>query len=245
MILIRSSIYFLSLVISTALFGLILAVIGWVLPFRHRSLIANLWGYLNLKLMKWLCGLDYQLSGQENIPVENAIVLSKHQSAWETIALRWLLPTEQTWVLKRELMWIPIFGWALAANQPIAINRGAGREAAAQIISEGSKRLKQGRWVVIFPEGTRVAPGSRKKYGIGGALLAKKTGYPILPIAHNAGVFWRRRGLKKYPGTIHVVYGPVINTKGLSVGEINNQVENWIESTVSSLPSTHGSKTTY
>ncbi|MCP4933912.1 MAG: 1-acyl-sn-glycerol-3-phosphate acyltransferase, partial [bacterium] len=158
-----------------------------------------------------------------------------HQSAWETISLRCILPTTQAWVLKRELMWIPVFGWALAVAQPIAINRKAGRKAVNQIIEIGRQRLRQGRSVVIFPEGTRVAPGERKRYGIGGAMLAKKSGYPIVPIAHNAGVFWPRRSLKKYPGTIQIVIGPEIKTDGRDAKEINKKVEAWIESTVAKL----------
>lgn len=236
MILFRSLLYFTFLVISTTLFGLVLATFGWLLPFRGRSAIANLWARTNLILQKLVCNLDYQVTGSENIPSSNTIVLSKHQSTWETIALRCILPPLQTWVLKQELMWIPIFGWALAAAQPIAINRKAGRRAASQIIEQGRERLQQGRTLVIFPEGTRVAPGNRKKYGIGGAILAEKTGYPVLPVAHNAGVFWRRRGIKKYPGTIQVVIGPVIDTDGLSAVEINKRVEQWIEETVASLP---------
>jgi 1-acyl-sn-glycerol-3-phosphate acyltransferase len=236
MILLRSLLYFTFLVISTTLFGLTLATLGWLLPFSGRSRIANLWSLTNLKLQKLVCNLDYQVTGLENIPTGNAIVLSKHQSAWETIALRCILPPEQTWVLKQELMWIPIFGWALAAVQPIAINRKAGRQAAGQIIKQGRRLLQLGRTVVVFPEGTRVAPGTRKKYGIGGALLAEKTGYPVVPIAHNAGVFWRRRGLKKLPGTIQVVIGPLIEVKGLSAIEINRRAEQWIETTVSALP---------
>lgn len=237
MILFRSLLYFASLILSTTLYGLLLSTIGWLLPFDRRSGIANQWARTNLKLQKSICGLDYRVTGLENIPASNSIVLSKHQSAWETIALRCILPPEQTWVLKQELMWIPIFGWALAAAQPIAINRKAGRRAAGQIIAQGRARLQQGRTVIIFPEGTRVAPGTRKKYGIGGALLAEKTGYPVLPIAHNAGVFWRRRGIKKYPGTIQVVIGPVIDSYGLKAAEINRRAEQWIEGTVSSLSS--------
>jgi 1-acyl-sn-glycerol-3-phosphate acyltransferase len=175
----------------------------------------------------------------EHLEGGNAIILSKHQSAWETIALRGILPFNQAWVLKRELMWVPIFGWALAMVNPIAINRKAGREAARQVITQGTQRLEQGRYVIIFPEGTRVAPGERKKYGHGGAMLAEKSGYPIIPIAHNAGVFWRRRGLKKYPGTIQVVIGPRIETQGLSMKEIHQRVEDWIESTVESLPNSN------
>ena len=236
MILLRSLVYFTLLVISTALFASVLATVGWLLPFRGRSAIANGWGYVNLLLQRWICGLGYRIQGKENIPAGNTIVLSKHQSAWETIAFRCLLPREQTWVLKRELMWIPLFGWALAAAEPIAINRKAGRRSALQIIEQGRKRLEQGRTVVIFPEGTRVAPGTRKKYGLGGALLAEQTGYPVLPVAHNAGVFWRRRGVRKFPGTIDVVIGPALETKGLSAKEINRRVEQWIEETVEKLP---------
>lgn len=236
MILIRSIIFFIFLVLSTILIGLPLAILGWLLPFRWRCLMANAWGRVNIFLLGLICGLKYEISGHENIPDENTIILSKHQSAWETIALRGLLPPEQAWVLKRELMWVPIFGWALAVVQPIAINRDDGRKAAKQIIDTGIDRLKQGRNVVIFPEGTRVAPGEYKRYGVGGAMLASKSGYPILPIAHNAGVFWRRRGLRKYPGTIQMVIGPLIETAGKSTAQINKEVEEWIEGTMQTLP---------
>lgn len=236
MILLRSIVYFITLVVSTATIGLAISIFGWLLPFSVNSKAANLWGRINLVLLDWLCNLKYNVTGMEHLEGGNAIILSKHQSAWETIALRGILPFNQAWVLKRELMWVPIFGWALAMVNPIAINRKAGREAARQVITQGTQRLEQGRYVIIFPEGTRVAPGERKKYGIGGAMLAEKSGYPIIPIAHNAGVFWRRRGLKKYPGTIQVVIGPRIETQGLSMKEIHQRVEDWIESTVESLP---------
>ena len=160
----------------------------------------------------------------------------KHQSAWETIALRALLPPRQTWVLKRELLWIPIFGWALAMARPIAIDRKSGRAAARKLIAEGTDRLERGHCVILFPEGTRVAPGHRGKYHIGGALLAAASGYPVVPIAHNAGVFWARRSIRKYPGTIQVVIGPPIPTEGLSAAQITRRVEQWIEKTVAELP---------
>jgi len=238
MIAVRSSIYFVLLVLTTLVFSLILIIVGWLSSFPASSAVANAGGLVNLKLMKWICGLDYHLEGEENIPEESVVILSKHQSAWETIAFRWLLPPLHTWVLKKELMSIPVFGWALRVQEPIAIDRKAGKKAARQIIAAGIEKLAKGRSIIIFPEGTRVAPGTHKRYGIGGALLAQKAGCPILPVAHNAGVFWRRRGLKKYPGTIQVVFGPLIESKGKSAAAINREVEAWIESTVQKLPQT-------
>ncbi len=235
MLYLRSLIYFSLMSLSVVAVGLPLSIVGWFLPYRVRSSIANLWGITNLKMLKWICNLDYRVEGLENFPQQNCIVLSKHQSTWETIALRSLLPPEQAWVLKRELMWVPVFGWALYLVQPIAIDRSAGRKAVKQLIDRGCKLLKKGRTVVIFPEGTRVAPGTRKRYGLGGALLAEKSGYPVIPVAHNAGSFWRRRDLRKYPGTITIVFGPVIETRGLSASEINQKVEQWIENKVAEL----------
>lgn len=238
MILARSLLYFTLMALSIILFAGALSIIGWFIPFRWRCLVANFWGMVNIKMLSLICGLNYQLHGRDNLPDGAAIVLSKHQSAWETMALRCLLIPEQAWVMKRELMWVPLFGWAAALVEPIAINRKSGRKAVKQIINIGIERLKQGRVVVIFPEGTRVAPGAHKRYGIGGALLAEKSGYPVIPIAHNAGIFWRRRDLKKYPGTIQMVVGQPIETDGLGAVEINKKVEEWIESTVDKLPKT-------
>ena len=167
--------------------------------------------------------------------------MSKHQSAWETIALRAILPPEQAWVLKEELLSIPIFGNALRVFQPIAIDRSAGRRAIKQIVDQGVNALHKGRWVIIFPEGTRVAPGSNKKYGIGGAILAEKSDYQIIPIAHNAGVYWSRRDIKKYPGTIKVIVGKPIQTVGRKAGEINKDVQHAIERMMDSIPSTRSS----
>jgi 1-acyl-sn-glycerol-3-phosphate acyltransferase len=237
MILLRSSIYFTLLVLSTVFFALLIVIFFWF-PYNWRSRFANAWGITNLWLLKLICGLKYEITGWENIPKDGCIFLAKHQSAWETISLRGLLPPNQIWVLKRELMWVPFFGWALYLVKAISIDRQAGRQAAKKIISEGAMHLKAGRNVVIFPEGTRVAPGQRKRYGIGGAFLAHETGHPVVPIAHNAGVFWRRRDLRKYPGTIQVVIGPMIETKDLSSSEINRKVEDWIESTMETLPTT-------
>jgi len=242
MISIRSTVYFILLILSTIFFGLAMSTVGLLLPLSVRDELARSWGTSNLWFMRVICGLKYRIKGAENLPNQASIVMSKHQSSWETISLKGLLMKEQSWILKRELMWVPIFGWALASVPTIAINRNAGRQALKQIIKQGRKVLDDGRVVVVFPEGTRTAPGEKRKYGIGGAMLAEKTGYPVVPIAHNAGVFWKRRGLKKYPGTIDVVVGEPIETKGRKASEINHMVETWIEARVAELPSSTNEK---
>jgi 1-acyl-sn-glycerol-3-phosphate acyltransferase len=242
MILVKSSIYFIFLILNTIIIAATGTLIAWAIPESKLPFIDGLWSRVNLWGLDKICGLRYHVKGAENIPDESCIVFAKHQSAWETIALVSLIPGRKSWVLKRELLYVPIFGWIMWYYKPIAINRKAGQKSVDQIIEQGRERLKSGSKIVIFPEGTRVAPGSRKRYGIGGAILAQKTGQPVLPIAHNAGIFWRRRDLRKYPGTIDVVIGPLIETKGLKANEINARAEAWIESTLEQLPSETGTK---
>jgi 1-acyl-sn-glycerol-3-phosphate acyltransferase len=131
--------------------------------------------------------------------------------------------------MKREIFWIPFFGWAIAAMEPIAIDRSSGRRAVAQIVAQGIKKLKEGRWIVVFPEGTRVPPGKKARYGQGGAILATESGFPAIPVAHNAGEFWKRNDFIKYPGTIDVVIGKPIESKNKSATELNSEIEGWIE----------------
>ena len=204
------------------------------LPFPYRYGYFRRWAAMMIWLLGVVCNLKFEIKGQENIPQGAAIIFAKHQSAWETLALQQIFPP-QVWVVKRELFWVPFFGWALMALGSVGINRKAGRVAIRQIVDQGIRRLKQGRWIVIFPEGTRVAPGVRKRYGIGGAVLAEESGYPVVPVAHNAGEFWPRRGLLKKPGTIKVVIGEPIETKGRSAEEINKLAEHWIENTVAEI----------
>jgi 1-acyl-sn-glycerol-3-phosphate acyltransferase len=239
MILLRSTLYFIYLVITTIIVAGIGTLIGWAVPESKLPLIDSFWSRINLWGLEKICGLTYRVHGRENIPDESCIVFSKHQSAWEAIALVSLIPGRKAWVLKRELLYIPIFGWIMWYYKPIAIDRKSGQKAVEQIIEQGRERLDSGCKIIVFPEGTRVAPGIRKRYGIGGALLAEKTARPVLPIVHNAGVFWRRRELRKYPGTIDVVIGPLIQTEGLRAIDINKRAEKWIESTLEKLPSNH------
>ena len=157
-----------------------------------------------------------------------SIVFAKHQSTWETIALQKIFP-QQVWVAKRELLWIPFFGWGLALMKAISIKRGTGQAAVQQLVTEGKSRLDEGLWVIIFPEGTRIPPGKKGRYRIGGAVLAEQSGYPIVPVAHNAGEYWPRRSFIKRPGTIQVRIGRPITPAGRSAQEILDVASAWIE----------------
>jgi 1-acyl-sn-glycerol-3-phosphate acyltransferase len=182
-------------------------------------------------MVKWVelsLGITYEVSGWENVPKTPVVIMSKHQSAWETIFIESRFPP-QCWIVKKELLWLPFVGWSLMAIRCIAIDRSSGGTAREQIVEQGGRRLGEGLWVTIFPEGTRTAPGKRGRYGIGGSLLATRTGTPILPIAHNAGEYWPRYAFKKRPGVVKVVIGPLIETRGRDVVSVNYEVENWIE----------------
>lgn len=240
MILIRSLIYFVVMSLTVFTHGLAIVVLHRFTPPGTADRIATHWGKLNVTLQRLICGLKVNMVGSENLPAGSAIVMSNHQSTWETISLRGLLAPHQSWVLKKELLGIPVFGKALIAARSIPIDRSAGRKAVIMVIREGRKALDDGRLVVIFPEGTRTAPGQRRKYGMGGAILAEKSGYPVVPIAHNAGVYWKRRGVKKYPGTIEVRVGAAISTEGRTAAEINTEVKNWIEGELEKLPKSIG-----
>ncbi len=228
------SLFVRSLLFSIGMIGSItiiapMVVLSFPLPFVQRYRISQLWTGFNVWWLQVTCSIGYQVQGAEHIPDQPVIVMAKHQSTWETLFLNWYLPP-LTWVVKRELLWVPLFGWALALLRPIAINRQMGSAAVKQVIRQGKKYLQQGQWVLIFPEGTRTAPGVRKRYGLGGAVLAAHSGFPVLPVALNAGEFWPRHSFLKRPGTIQVVFGPVMETTGRSAQQINQQVEEWIES---------------
>lgn len=201
---------------------------------RYR--IITVWSHLVIGLAWAVCGVRYRVIGRENLPDSPCIVLSKHQSAWETLAYQVILPP-QVWVLKRELLRVPFFGWGLAMMSPIAIDRGSATRALKQTLEQGRSRLSEGWWIVIFPEGTRTAPGGRGRYHLGGAWLACKTGAPVVPIAHNAGSVWGRNAFIKYPGTITVSIGPAIQPDGLDPGVLNRKAEDWIENEVAHLGS--------
>lgn len=227
MIFLRSFLFAVVLVVTTppyALFGFL------TFPFnpRTRYRIITSWTRLVLWFVWHLLGIRYKVIGRENIPAKPAVVLCKHQSAWETLALQALFP-QISFVLKRELLKVPFFGWGLAQLPMIAIDRAAGKDALSQVLEQGSKRLDEGFWVVVFPEGTRVPVGSKRRFKPGGAWLAHHAGVPAVPVAHNAGEFWRRNAFVKRPGEITVSIGPPIDTAGLEPAEVNARVEQWID----------------
>jgi 1-acyl-sn-glycerol-3-phosphate acyltransferase len=223
----RSTFYTLLQIIITPLYTLIVLASFPLTPL-NRYRITSGWAHIMLYLTRVICGVHYRVLGIENIPKTPSIVLSKHQSAWETLAFQQIFPA-QVWVLKKELLHIPFFGWGLAMTSPIAINRSSGRAALKQIVQQGKDRLKQGLWIVIFPEGTRIVPGKKGKYGIGGAWLATHTGVSVVPVAHNAGELWGKNSFIKRPGTITVSIGAPIDPAGMKASELNARVEEWIE----------------
>lgn len=223
------------LFLSVAVYGVVvLAARAFGYRAAYRSVL--LWVDCTLWLLRLLCGLGHRVRGRNNLPVGNCIVFMKHSSAWETIAQLRLFP-QQTWVMKRELLWAPVLGWVLWGLKPIAINRAGGRKAVEQVIKRGRARLRDGLWVVIFPEGTRVAAGTTRRYGVSGTLLAEAAGAPIVPVAHNAGAFWPRRGMRKRAGTIDVVIGEPVVTAGREPREINLQIQTWIEAEIARMES--------
>jgi 1-acyl-sn-glycerol-3-phosphate acyltransferase len=237
----RSAVFNAIMVLSVLIYAP-LSLLTFPLPALVRYRFITQWSRFHIWLAWRLCGLRYRVEGKEHLPSGPAIILSKHQSAWETLAFQIIFPPH-TWVLKRELIWLPLFGWALALLRPIAIERGAARRAFDQVIRQGRKRLAAGLWVLVFPEGTRMAPRTHGKYKLGGAMLAEATACPVVPVAHNAGTFWPRRGFLKYPGEIRVAIGPLIESSGRNAEEINRLAEEWIEGTMTVLenhsPITH------
>ena len=183
---------------------------------------------MNMHFLKWFCNLDYIIKGKENIPDNASLVLSNHQSTWETLAFQHFLPN-QLWVLKKELLRVPVFGWGLAIISPIAIDRSAGKKAVDQIVEQGEQKLTQGRWVILFPEGTRISPGVDSKYKMGGFIFATRITHPVLPIAHNAGEFWPKHSFIKYPGTITVSIGKPFAAEGMEPSDVKQKVEGWIK----------------
>ncbi|MCG8613175.1 MAG: 1-acyl-sn-glycerol-3-phosphate acyltransferase [Pseudomonadales bacterium] len=231
----RTALFYVVLVIFTFVFTSTAIIIAPALPYRTRFVIV-IQGYTKF-VINWLricCNINYQIYGVENIPKDPCIIYSKHQSTWETFFLQTQF-APQTQVIKQELLKIPFFGWAFGLVEPIAIDRSNRKEAIRTVLREGTEKLNQGVWVLIFPEGTRVPTGRRKKFTRGGAKLAISSGKPLLPVAHNSGERWPNNSLLKYPGTVSLVYGQPIDPFGKTEDQLTQEAEHWINTTSEEL----------
>ncbi len=237
----RSALLFASVLTFTVIMAFVVLSIG-LLSITLRFKLSRFWASGVLFLAKNICGINYHITGLENIEqTQIAIVLCKHQSAWETIFIMTVLPPSCI-LLKRSLLWIPFWGWAMATFKPIAIDRSTPKEALKQLLQQGAKRLQEGYWIVMYPEGTRTAPGEQRKFSRSGSLLAQRTGNPVIPVAHNAGELWPRNSFIKYPGTIQVKIGPAINVDGRKGKDINAEAEAWINNAMLEIEATKAAR---
>ncbi len=233
MIFLRSLAFALAQIVVTPPYSIVI-IATFPLPPLTRYRIISGWARIMLWLAKIILGIDHRVIGIENLPRTPSVILSKHQSAWETLAFQVIFPP-QVLVLKRELLWIPFFGWGLALMSPIAIDRSRGVRALTRMAELGRQRLAQGFWITIFPEGTRVKPGERRKYRLGGSWLAVQCGVPVVPVAHNAGLLWPRSAFLVRPGTITLEIGLPIDSRDHTPESLNAKVEEWIEGRMASL----------
>ncbi|MFA5679427.1 MAG: lysophospholipid acyltransferase family protein [Pseudomonas sp.] len=228
----RVTLFYLLLSSSAMIWGMLMLLIGPFLSYRTRyKVVLEWWCRMAIWLTEHLVGIRYEVSGQENIPDQAGVILSNHQSTWETFFLQQIF-RPQTQLIKKELLYVPFFGWAFALLKPIAINRSKARSSLQQLNRIGGERLRDGVWVLVFPEGTRVLPGQPIKFTRGGSALACANNAPVVPVAHNAGEFWPRHGWGKRPGTVQVKIGPAIYPKGQdprSIVEVNRQAEAWVQ----------------
>ena len=228
------SVVFTVLLFATVLPWSIAVVLARIGGAAASYTVARHWVAMVVGLGRRLCGLTYRVEGAEHLPAAPSVALLKHSSAYETLVQLLILP-RQSWVLKRELTWAPFFGWALAALRPIAIDRGSGRQAVDQVVTQGQARLRDGIWVTVFPEGTRMPAGETRRYGVSGVLLAQAAGCLLVPVAHNAGDFWPRRGWRKRAGTVTFRIGPPVDPRGRDPREVNESIQAWVEAEVAKL----------
>jgi 1-acyl-sn-glycerol-3-phosphate acyltransferase len=227
MLFLRSLLYFLGSTIALIILVGI-ALVLFFTPLRVRYAILSKWSVFCMWWLRITLNIEFEVIGRENIPNQACVIISNHQSTWETLALQTIFP-HQTWVLKQELQWIPVFGWGLSLLKPIIINRGEKLKALKKVIKQGADRLKEGIFVVIFPEGTRQPYGQLGKYQNGGVAIAKKTGCDVTPVYHNAGKVWPKGSFIKYPGTVTLTIGNPINSEGRSASELTKEIRDWTQ----------------
>jgi 1-acyl-sn-glycerol-3-phosphate acyltransferase len=225
----RSLAFALLMTVATVIWA-VLCLFFAPLPYNKRYFMTGLWNRFVINTLRVVCGVRYQIKGIENLPDAPAVVLSKHQSAWETIFLYYALPRPLVYVFKKELLYVPFFGWGLGLLRMIPIDRSKSKDAFAQVVEHGKQRLASGKWIIMFPEGTRSYVGKQGKYKSGGARLAIETNTIVVPIALNAGECWPKNSFIKKPGLITVSIGKPISPQGCTPNTLMQHVEKWIES---------------
>ncbi len=230
----RSFFFYLGLIPLTIIYAVVsISILPLKRPLRYRIITG--WADACLKWLKFTCKLTWAVEGAENVTEKPGVIMCKHQSAWETISLQLIFP-KQSQVLKRELLWIPFFGWGLASLNPIAIDRKSSVRSLKTVLKKGEERIQHGWWVLIFPEGTRIPVGEKGQYKQTAAALARQLDCPLIPVAHNAGAFWARKSFQKKEGVIKVVIGRPIQTLNKTTKQITEEAKNWIEDTCAKLP---------
>lgn len=222
----QAILFYFGFITSTILYTLPCILVR-ILPYRWCFAFVSSWCTFNVHWARITCGIKYKITGLENIPEQACVIMSNHQSTWETLAYPSIFPT-LTWVIKKELLYVPFFGWGIASVQPIALDRKQGKKSIRQLIEDGKKKLALGRYLLIFPEGTRIPYEESRPLKAGGFVLAKEANASILPVAHDAGRLWPRNGFLKKPGTIHVHIGKPIAVDKLSSEELRNQYSEWL-----------------
>jgi 1-acyl-sn-glycerol-3-phosphate acyltransferase len=227
MLFLRSSLYFLGTMVAISFIASI-TIILFFLPFSYRYYIASRWAYFCIWWLRITANIELKVIGKENIPDDPCVIISNHQSTLETLAFQTIFPP-QTWVFKRELLWLPLFGWAIALLKPVVINRGKKIAAMKKVITGGSDRLKNGIFVVVFPEGTRQPYGKLGDYQNGGSAIAKKSNNKLIPVFHDSGKCWPKGSFVKKPGTINIVIGKPIDPNSKSATQISNEIKEWTQ----------------
>jgi 1-acyl-sn-glycerol-3-phosphate acyltransferase len=233
----RSLLFLLFQMVVTPLYAVTMVSLFWI-PRIPMYRIAASWCRVNLVGARVICGIRSEVSGLENVPRDTLgqphIVMCKHSSTWETLALNMYFPP-LAFVAKKELLSVPFFGWGFRLASPITIDRKAGTDAMEQIVSQGRERFRQGFWIVVYPEGTRIRAGTRARYKTGGARLAIAMNVPVIPVAHNAGYLWPKGVFGKRPGVVRATIGPPISPEGKDVATLSQEIESWIEAEVARL----------
>ena len=226
----RTTLFYAGFVVLTVSASIITCLL-FFLPFKLLQRVATIGNCLVMQWLRLTCNIKIVVSGRENIPNGACVILSNHQSTWEAFYMQWFFQPAN-FILKRELLWIPFFGWALFLMNPIAIKRSRPSSAIRYVLKQGTKRLKAGNRIVIYPEGTRVRHGKLGEFKTSGAALAQQAQVPVLPVSHNSGDHWKRSSFLKTPGTIHMQIGPAVDNTSASVREITENARSWIENSL-------------